>query len=75
MEKMKIGKNAGIIWHTLDQVRQISIAELCHRTSLSFEDTALAVGWLAREDKVFIFKENNVIIISLEKNPIEFSFG
>lgn len=75
MEKKKIGENAGIIWNILNQAREISIFDLCRQTSMAFEDAALAIGWLAREDKLFVCKRDNMIIISLEKNPIEFSFG
>lgn len=75
MKKKQIGKNAGLIWHTLEQVREITLIELCNITSLTLEETSLALGWLAREDKIFIHKENSVIIIRLQKNPIEFSFG
>ena len=74
MEKTKIGENAGTIWHMLNQVKEISIFDLCHKISLTFEDTALAIGWLAREDKLFIYRKDNMIMISLEKKPIEFSF-
>ena len=75
MEKRKIGENAGIVWRLLNEVKEISIFDLCHKTSLSFEDAALAIGWLAREDKLFVHKRENMIVISVEKHPIEFSFG
>lgn len=75
MEKIKIGKNAGIIWRALEQVKEISLPELCHITSLPEKDVLLAIGWLAREDKIFIEKRNETLTLSHEKSSIEFSFG
>lgn len=75
MEKGKIGENAETIWHLLNEIKEISIFDLCHKTDLSFEDAALAIGWLAIEDKLFIHKRENMIIISIEKFSVEFSFG
>ena len=75
MEKRKIGENAGIVWRLLNEVKEISIFDLCHKTALSFEDAALAIGWLAREDKLFVHKRENMIVISIERHSIEFSFG
>ena len=31
--------------------------DLCRELSLTFEDVALAIGWLAREDKIFLRKK------------------
>ncbi|MEL6041825.1 winged helix-turn-helix domain-containing protein, partial [Bacteroides faecis] len=54
MDKKIVGVNAGKIWHVLNEVDGISIPELARKVNLSVESTALAVGWLARENKVFI---------------------
>ena len=48
MELETIGENAGKVWRTLNEMRgEISIQELSRKISLSAEDVALAVGWLA----------------------------
>lgn len=75
MIKGKIGENAGIIWHILEEVKEISIPDLQSKTSLSAEETSLAIGWLAREDKIFIHISNGMLILSQEEYPVEFSFG
>lgn len=75
MEKVKIGNNAGILWHILNNSGTVSIFELCRKASLTFEETALAVGWLAREDKIVIHKQEDMLMISLSRNSCEFSFG
>ena len=40
---------------------EISIPELARKLDLSAESTALAAGWLARENKIFIRQKNAVI--------------
>ena len=47
MEKGRIGLNAGKVWHALNEVNEISTQELSRKLSLSIEDLALAIGWLA----------------------------
>lgn len=64
MEKTRIGENAGKVWHTLSEREEISIHELCRTTSLTFEDTVLAIGWLARENKIFLQKRLNMLFVS-----------
>ena len=52
MEKTKIGLNAGKVWRILNEKGELSMFDLCRELSLTFEDVALAIGWLAREDKI-----------------------
>ena len=54
MEKGRIGLNAGKVWHALNEVNEISTQELSRKLSLSIEDLALAIGWLARENNIYI---------------------
>ena len=37
------------------------------------EDVALAIGWLAREDKIFLRKREGMLFASIEN--VEFTFG
>lgn len=61
MDKRIVGVNAGNVWHVLSEVKRISIPELARKLNLSVESTALAVGWLARENKVCIHRVNGLI--------------
>ena len=61
MDKRIVGVNAGNVWHVLNEVKRISIPELARKLNLSVESTALAVGWLARENKVCIHRVNGLI--------------
>lgn len=47
--------------------------DLCHELGLTFEDVALAIGWLARESKVLLRKKEGMLFASIEN--VEFSFG
>ena len=63
MDKKIVGANAGKVWHAL-----------ARKVNLSVESTALAVGWLARENKVVIERKNGLIEIYNEGH-FDFSFG
>ena len=52
MEKANIGFKAGIIFEKLWETGLIIIAELARRLNFAADETALAAGWLAREDKI-----------------------
>ena len=73
MEKNKIGLNAGKVWRILNEKGELSMFDLCHELGLTFEDVALAIGWLARESKVLLRKKERMLFASIEN--VEFSFG
>jgi hypothetical protein len=74
MDKRIVGVNAGNVWHLLNEVKRISIPELARRLNLSVESTALAIGWLARENKVCIHRVNGLIEV-YDEDQFGFSFG
>ena len=52
---MDIGKNAGIVWRALSEEKSgMSFDALDSKVSLSVFDTAAAIGWLARENKIWL---------------------
>ena len=73
MEKTKIGFNAGKVGRILNEKGELSMFDLCRELSLTFEDVALAIGWLAREDKIFLRKREGMLFASIEN--VEFTFG
>ncbi|WP_294471003.1 winged helix-turn-helix domain-containing protein [uncultured Bacteroides sp.] len=73
MEKTKIGLNAGKVWRILNEKGEMSMFEMCRELGLTFEDLALAIGWLAREDKIFLRQKEGMLFASIEN--LEFSFG
>lgn len=74
MDKKSVKINAEKIWYTLNEVKSVSISELARILNLSIESTALAVGWLVCENKVFIGSKNGQIEICNE-NTYNFCFG
>ena len=74
MEKVKIGENSRKVWHVPNEMKRISIQELCSRTNLAIEDAMLAIGWLARENSIFIEKRENTIYLS-NGSEYHFCFG
>ena len=74
MYKATIGTNAGKVWHALQDTTEMTLTDLAGKLGLSVEDTALAIGWLARENKIFIRQQENLIWVS-EKPEIMYSFG
>ena len=73
MEKNKIGLNAGKVWRILNENGELSMFDLCHELGLTFEEVALAIGWLARESKVFLKKKEGMLFTNIEN--VEFAFG
>ena len=73
MEKTKIGLNAGKIWRILNEKGELSMFDLCRELGLTFEDVALAIGWLARENKILLRKKEGMLYASIEN--VEFTFG
>ncbi|MDB9062341.1 winged helix-turn-helix domain-containing protein, partial [Parabacteroides distasonis] len=45
-------------------VNEISTQELSRKLSLSIEDLALAIGWLARENNIYITRKNGLLYVS-----------
>lgn len=74
MEKTKVGLNAGKVWHVLNENGELSMNDLCHNLDLQFEDVALAIGWLARENKIVMSRKDDILYVSIDSS-IQFSFG
>jgi len=64
----EIGNAAGVVWEFLNQQGETVLVTLKDRTGLSEGILFMALGWLAREEKVNLLKEGRTIRISLT-NP------
>ena len=53
MDKHIIGENAGVIWKLLNNGERWEYDKLKAVSGMSDRDLNLAIGWLAREDKIF----------------------
>lgn len=49
-----IGDTAGIIWKYLDKNGPASVNKVTTETGINKNDVQRAIGWLSKEDKLFI---------------------
>lgn len=73
MENTRIGLNAGKVWRILNEKGELSMFELCRELGLTFEEVAVAIGWLARENKISLRKKDNMLFAKID--DVEFCFG
>lgn len=65
MLKSKVGINAGKIWTSLEGGCQKEVKELKKETKLTDKDLYLALGWLAREEKVVLEESEKSLLVKL----------
>ena len=53
MDKHVIGENSGIVWRLLNNGERWEYEQLKNASGLSDGALNLAIGWLARENKIF----------------------
>lgn len=68
MNKATIGYNAGILWNLLSNNLRWSYKELQKSSGLNDIDLNMAVGWLAREDKIEFEEEDESLFLFLNVN-------
>ena len=73
MDKHVIGENSGIVWRLLNNGERWEYEQLKNASGLSDRDLNLAIGWLARENKIFFerSKEQDKEYMYLCKHPIK----
>ncbi|HOK40699.1 MAG TPA: winged helix-turn-helix domain-containing protein [bacterium] len=54
----QIGNNAGIIWRYLNANPEQPTSNILKETGLSLKQICLALGWLARENKLIVSEDN-----------------
>ena len=59
MDKYTIGNNAGIVWTLLNNGKRWKYEDLKAASALSDRDLNAAIGWLAREDKIYFETDSN----------------
>ncbi len=62
----KIGENAGNIWSSLSGKGTMSPTAIKKETKLNDRDLNMALGWLAREEKLDFAQKGNQTLISLK---------
>ena len=59
MDKYTIGNNAGIVWTLLNDGKRWKYEDLKAASALSDRELNAAIGWLAREDKIYFETDSN----------------
>jgi hypothetical protein len=63
----EIGSNAGKIWNLINEQGNQSLKELKKKLKMTDQQFYLAVGWLAREGKIFDFEDDKTLMIGLKE--------
>ncbi|MGH7137582.1 MAG: winged helix-turn-helix domain-containing protein [Pirellulales bacterium] len=66
-EVSQIGETAGVIWHLLDERGPLTMAQLVKQTGEPRDLVMMALGWLAREDKIAIDGESRGRTVALKQ--------
>jgi len=61
----EIGDSAGQVWNTLTDNGPMSLAKLVKAVGQPRDSVMQALGWLAREDKIWIEEQKRSRIVSL----------
>ncbi len=69
MNKQTIGTNAGTIWKLLSGRTKWSVESIHQATALPIEEIYLALGWLARENKIEMTTINDTAYFYLSLEP------
>lgn len=64
--KAAVGETAGKVWQTLSSDGPLTVAQLKKKLDGTGELIPLALGWLAREDKIDILQEKKAVRVSLK---------
>ena len=62
----EIGRVAGEIWHLLKERGEMSLSGVVMALTTAQSTAYMALGWLAREDKVEFVKKRRGIIVRLK---------
>ena len=65
MLKKEIGENAGTIWQLLEKELDMPVNKLQKQSGLTDKDFYLAIGWLSRENKIYIFEKDKKLHVCL----------
>lgn len=63
----EIGLAAGAIWNTLKKEGETNVTQLQKKTGLPQNQFFMALGWLAREDKLQFRRDRRAIYIRLKE--------
>ena len=74
MNVKNIGLNAGVIWHLLFDNGKLTVRKIGEMTGYDGMNICLALGWLAREDKISFINSDGSIYFELNQPSNEYYF-
>ena len=63
----QVGETAGQVWKLLASEGPQSAAQLKKKLSSKGEVLSMALGWLAREDKIELLNEKKTLVVQLKQ--------
>ncbi len=63
----EIGSAAGMIWNVLKKEGEANVTQLQKKTNLPQSQFFMALGWLAREDKIQFRRDRRALFIGLKE--------
>ena len=60
-----VGETAGVVWSVLNENGPLSMAKLVRAVGGPRDVVMQALGWLAREDKIWIEEDGRTRVVSL----------
>lgn len=71
----EIGTDAGIVWKLLAEHQgRLTMREIADKTDFNEGFLLMAIGWLARENKVSFIEENKALFVQLNNCVSEMYF-
>jgi len=61
----QIGEMAGLVWRTLNKLGPMSMSRLAKEVGQPRDAVMLGLGWLAREEKVWVEEDGRTRVVSL----------
>lgn len=66
MMKNEVGQFAGTVWQLLSERKNMSIRKIGEMTNYAESRIFLALGWLAREDKIQFRDQSGILYVELK---------
>lgn len=71
MNRDSIGADAGIVWRLLADRGMLSLNEIEEQTNLNPLNLMLAIGWLLKEDKIYLTRDGETLCLELRHEPTD----
>lgn len=67
MLTFEIGNNAGRIWNLLSEEGAHPVKDVIKKLKLPTSEFYMAIGWLAREGKIYHFEQDGILTVHLKE--------